>query len=147
MAFCPNCGAQLTAGANNCGACGKPVGQSAGGGAAAAPAPVAAGGLQDNVAGMLAYITIIPAIVFLVMEPYNRNRFIRFHAFQCLFLFVAIIAIDIVLGFIPIVGWMLAPLVGLGALVLAIICLLKAYNNQMWKLPVIGDLAEKQANA
>ncbi len=148
MAFCPNCGAQLTAGANNCAACGKPVGQSAGGGAAAAPAQAAsAGGLQDNVAGMLAYITIIPAIIFLVMEPYNRNKFVRFHAFQCLFLCVAIIAVDIVLGFIPIVGWMLAPLVGLGALVLAIICLLKAYNNQMWKLPVIGDLAEKQANA
>jgi uncharacterized membrane protein len=144
MAFCANCGAQLTAGANNCAACGKPVGQSAGGGAAAA---TAAGGLQDNVAGMLAYITIIPAIIFLVMEPYNRNKFIRFHAFQCLFLCVALIAIDIVLGFIPFVGWVLAPLVGLAGLVLAIICLLKAYNNQMWKLPVIGDFAEKQANA
>lgn len=147
MAFCANCGAQLTAGSNNCAACGTPVGQSAGGGAAAAPAPAATSGLQDNVAGMLAYITIIPAIIFLVMEPYNRNKFIRFHAFQCLFLFVAIVAIDIVLGFIPIIGWMLAPLVGLGGLVLALICLLKAYNNQMWKLPVIGDLAEKQANA
>ena len=103
-------------------------------------------GLSDNAASGLAYITIIPAIIFLVMEPYNRNKFIRFHAFQCLFLFVAILAIDIVLGFIPIIGWMLAPLVGLGALALAIICLLKAYNNQMWKLPVIGDFAEKQAN-
>ena len=59
MAFCPNCGAQLTAGANNCAACGKPVGQSAGGGVAAAPAQAAsAGGLQDNVAGMLAYISV-----------------------------------------------------------------------------------------
>lgn len=146
MAFCANCGAQLAAGANNCTGCGKPLGQSAGGGAAAAPAPVAtAGGLQDNVAGMLAYITIIPAIVFLVMEPYNRSKFVRFHAFQCLFLFVAIIAVDIVLGMIPIVGWMLAPLVGIAGFILAIICLLKAYQNQMWKVPVIGDFAEKQA--
>jgi uncharacterized membrane protein len=41
--------------------------------------------MADNVAGMLAYITIIPAIVFLVMEPYNRNRFIRFHSWQSIF--------------------------------------------------------------
>lgn len=146
MAFCPNCGAQLTAGVNNCAACGKPVGQSAGGGAAAAPAPVAAGGLQDNVAGALSYVTIIPAIVFLVLEPYNRNKFIRFHAFQCVFLTVAIIAIDIILGFVPVVGWILLPFVGLAGLVLHIVCALKAYGNQTFKLPVIGDLAEKQAN-
>jgi uncharacterized membrane protein len=147
MAFCANCGAQLAAGANTCAACGKPAGQPVGGGAAAAPAQVAAGGLQDNVAGMLAYITIIPAIVFLVMEPYNRNRFIRFHAFQCIFLAVAIITIDIVLGFIPIIGWMLYPIVGLAGLAAAIICALKAYGGQQFKLPVIGDFAEKQANS
>ena len=35
-------------------------------------------GLTDNVAGLLAYVTIIPAIIFLVIEPYNRNRFVRF---------------------------------------------------------------------
>ena len=145
MAFCANCGAQLAAGANNCTSCGKPVGQSAGGGAAAAPAPVAAGGMQDNVAGALAYVTIIPAIIFLVLEPYNRNRFIRFHAFQCIFLAVGVIAADIILGFVPIVGWMLVPFVGLAGLVLHIICALKAYGNQTFKLPVIGDLAEKQA--
>jgi len=34
---------------------------------------------------MVAYITIIPAIIFLVMEPYNKNKFVRFHAFQSLF--------------------------------------------------------------
>ena len=94
---------------------------------------------------MLAYITIIPAIVFLVMEPYNKSKFVRFHAFQCLFLFVALVAVDIVLGMIPIVGWMLAPLVGLAGFVLAIVSLLKAYQGQMWKIPVIGNFAEQQA--
>ena len=146
MAFCANCGAELAAGANNCAKCGKPAGQSAGGGAAAAPAQApAAGGLQDNVAGMLAYITIIPAIVFLVMEPYNKSKFVRFHSFQCLFLAGAMIVIDIALGFIPIVGWMMAPLVGLAGFVLAIVSLLKAYQGQMWKIPVIGEFASKQA--
>ena len=67
--------------------------------------------MTDNVAGMLAYITIIPAIIFLVMEPYNKNRFVRFHSFQNLFLHVAWFAIWIafvilsaVLAFIPILG-------------------------------------------
>jgi uncharacterized membrane protein len=146
MAFCANCGAEIAPGANNCMKCGKPSGQSMGGGAAAAPAPTAtAGGLQDNVAGMLAYITIIPAIIFLVVEPYNRSRFVRFHAFQCIFLAVGLTAIHIALLFIPIIGWAISGLVSLAALALWIVCLLKAYQNQMWKVPVIGDLAEKQA--
>ena len=54
-----------------------------------------AAGMADNVAGMLAYVTIIPAIIFLVMEPYNKNRFIRFHSCHCLFLFVALIVLQI----------------------------------------------------
>jgi len=102
---------------------------------------------------MLAYITIIPAIIFLVVEPYNKNRFIRFHAFQCIFFCVALIALSIALSifsFIPILGLILLPvhlLIGLGGFALWIILLLKANQGQMWKLPVIGDMAEKQANA
>ena len=137
----------MAVGANNCTTCGKPVGQSAGGGAAAAPAPVAAGGLQDNVAGALAYVTVIPAIIFLLVEPYNRNRFIRYHAFQCVFLTVALIAINIVIGFLPLINLLLFPIMGLVWLALHVICAVKAYGNQMFKLPVIGDLAEKQAGA
>lgn len=102
---------------------------------------------------MLAYITIIPAIVFLVIEPYNKNRFIRFHAFQSIFFNVAWIVLWIVLGIIgqiPVLGWatfLLWPLIGLGGLIVWILLLLKAYQNQKFKLPVIGDMAEKQANA
>jgi uncharacterized membrane protein len=46
-------------------------------------------GLSDNVAGGLAYITIIPAIVFLIVEPFKRSSYVRFHAWQSIFLFVA----------------------------------------------------------
>jgi len=109
--------------------------------------------MADNVAGMLAYVTIIPAIIFLVMEPYNKNRFIRFHAFQCLFFAVAWtvlwIALNIV-AHIPVLGWLtilIWPLVGLAGLIIWIILLLKANQGQMYKLPMIGDMAEKQANA
>lgn len=102
---------------------------------------------------MLAYVTVIPAIIFLVMEPYNKSRFIRFHAFQSIFFAVAWTAIWIGLSFVgmvPVLGWLtilIWPLLGLGGLVIWIILLLKANQGQMFKLPVIGDMAEKQAGA
>ena len=72
----------------------------------ATPQPVQSG-LSNNAAGALAYVTIIPAIIFLIIEPYNRNSFVRFHAWQSIFLGIAAFAIDTVLSFIPIVGWFL----------------------------------------
>ena len=147
MAFCSACGTQIADG-TICAACSAKA--SAGG-------PVATtttgGGLTDNVAGMLAYITIIPAIIFLVTPPYNRSRFVRFHAFQNIFFCVAIIIIwigFIVLDFIPGLIFVMFPLhllVWLGAFILWIILLIKANQGLMWKLPIIGDMAEKQANA
>lgn len=146
MAFCVSCGGQINDGATFCPKCGRPaVVESTGGGAAVAAAP-AAGGMADNVAGMLAYVTFIPAIVFLAMAPYNRNSFIRFHAFQCIFFSVALFAIHLVLAFIPVIGWLISMLVSLAALGLWIVMLIKAYQGQRFKLPVIGDMAEKQAN-
>ena len=148
MAFCNMCGAQIADGTTTCAACGA----RAGGGAAAATV-TAAPGLADNVAGMLAYVTIIPAIVFLVVAPYNRNRFIRFHSFQCLFFALALFAIHIGLSILTIVPFLalvtlpLHLLVSLAGFVLWIVLLLKANQGLMYKLPVIGDLAEKQANA
>jgi uncharacterized membrane protein len=123
------------------------------GAAAARPAGATTGGLTDNVAGMLAYVTIIPAIVFLVMEPYNRSRFVRFHAFQCIFFHIAWTAFWIVLSIIahiPLLGWLtilIWPLIGLAGFVIWLVLLLKANQGQMWKLPYIGDLAEQQAGA
>ncbi len=117
---------------------------------AAAGTTTATGGLADNVAGMLAYVTIIPPIIFLVLEPYNKNRFIRFHSFQSIFFHVAWIVICVALSIvasIPVLGWLsllIWPLIGLGGFVLWIILLMKAYQGQMFKFPVIGDLAEKQ---
>ena len=66
--------------------------------------PVVSSGLSDNAAGALAYVTIIPAIIFLLLEPYNKKQFVRFHAWQCIFLFIACIVVEIILGMIPIVG-------------------------------------------
>jgi uncharacterized membrane protein len=117
------------------------------------PPAMSQSGLTDNAAGGLAYVTIIPAIVFLAIAPYNRNSFVRFHAWQSIFFTVACIAIDIalmVVGRLPFLGFMtlfLWPLVGLAFLIVWIIVLIKAFNGERYKLPIIGDLAEKQANS
>ena len=145
MAFCSRCGSQIPDGSTACPAC------AAGASASTGAAPDA--GLTDNVAGALAYITIIPAIVFLVLEPFNKKRFVRFHSFQCIFFHVAWIALWIALSIIvhiPLLGWataLLWPLVGLAGFVIWIVMVLKAYQGQMFKLPVIGDVAEKQAGS
>ena len=146
MPFCPSCGTQIADGTTcpKCAVGAAPV-------ASASPAAPVAAGLTDNVAGALAYVTIIPAIVFLVLEPFNKKRFVRFHSFQCLFLAAAWIVLNIVLmilSHLPIIGWLVAilsMLVGLALLVLVVFLILKAYQGQMFKLPVIGDIAEQQA--
>jgi uncharacterized membrane protein len=152
MAFCSSCGTQVADGTTLCAACSSH--------APVAAAPVAAGGgLTDNVAGMLAYVTIIPAIIFLVMEPYNRNRFIRFHAFQSIFFEIACVVTWVALAILSTVVGMVIPILGhilgfvvmmvvwLGFFLLWIVLLLKANQKQSFKLPVIGDMAEKQANS
>jgi uncharacterized membrane protein len=156
--FCAACGTQMPDESTFCPKCGRQTASAAAGGGTVAGGTIATtagsttGGMSDNVAGMLAYITIIPAIVFLVMEPYNKSRFIRFHSFQNIFFHVAWFVLWIVLAtvaHIPFLGWLTIlvwPLIGLGGLILWIVLLLKAYQGQMFKLPFIGDLAEKQAN-
>jgi uncharacterized membrane protein len=104
-------------------------------------------GLSDTAAGGLAYITIIPAIIFLIVEPFNKNSYVRFHSWQSIFFGIAVFAVNIVLSVIPVIGWIIMPFIGLVFLVIWVYVLLKALNGQRFKLPLIGDLAEKQANA
>ena len=81
--FCQHCGTSLTAAPPPPAGGYTQVPQPATGPAAAVSVP-AQRGLSDNSAAAIAYITIIPAIIFLVMEPYNRKPFVRFHAMQCI---------------------------------------------------------------
>ena len=142
--FCAACGGQMADGATVCAACGKSGAQSAGGGVAAAPASTGSG-MADNVAGALAYL-FIPAIIFLMVEPYNKSKFVRFHAYQGVILGVVSILGHIVLTIIPIIGWIMLPFFSLAIFVLAIIAAVKAWGNNMWKIPVIGNMAEQQAS-
>src|ERR1700691_898522 len=155
MAFCANCGAQGEG--RFCPKCGSPLGAAPTPGATPVPAtPVQSAGMANNMAAALCYLLgLITRILFLVLEPYNKDKTIRFHAFQSIFFNVALIAVDIVLfivtgilGRIPFVGWIVFlvwPIFGLVLFCAWLFLMYKAYNNEKFKLPIIGDLAEKQA--
>jgi uncharacterized membrane protein len=110
-------------------------------------------GLSDNAAGGLAYITIIPAIVFLIVAPFKNSSYVRFHAWQSIFFFVAWAVIDILVmavqNLVPSAVFLtltVLQLVGLAIFVVWLIVFISAFNGKRIKLPIIGDLAEKQAN-
>jgi uncharacterized membrane protein len=111
------------------------------------PPPAAAtGGLSDNAAGAICYITAIPAIIFLLIDPYNKKDFVRFNAFQSLLLTASWVVLHI-LVIIPILGW-LVMLVGYLALFVGwILCIIKASQGTKFKLPFLGDLAENFAKS
>jgi uncharacterized membrane protein len=167
---CPACSTENPAGATFCQHCGASLSAAppppAGGGftqvpqpatgPAAGPAVVAVQGLTDNAAAAIAYITIIPAIIFLVMEPYNRKPFVRFHAMQCIGLHVLSLAVWIALMILTLILSMihmglLVSLLGLlcwiGLVVLWILCIVSAAQGKWFKIPFVGDFARKQAGA
>jgi len=134
VAFCPGCGRPM-----------RPVERARG----------RVGVLPETIAGALAYCTIVPAIIFLLVEPYSKNRFVRFHSFQCIGLCLAGVAVGaalraagVLLFFIPLLGHLLVALVSmvvsLGLFVIWIVLVVKALQGEMFKLPVVGDFAEKQ---
>jgi uncharacterized membrane protein len=138
---CPSCNTETGSTSTFCPHCGTNTST----GAAAAAIPAQQGGLSENAAGAIAYITFIPAILFLIMEPYNRSSFVRFHSWQSIFLGIAVIAVNLVLGIIPVIGWIIAPLLSIGFLIVWVIVLIKASKGERYKLPFIGNLAEQQA--
>jgi uncharacterized membrane protein len=167
MAFCANCGAAVSEGVGFCPGCGKPVGAAAqptaqtAGGPVSQPAPAVSAqpgssALTSNVAGALAYaLGFITGIIFLVLEPYKHDRFVRFHAMQSIFYSVACIAFgiawSIMVGIlfeistgIALITFPIRLLISLGFFVLWLYLMYQAYNNKEFRIPVIGALAAKQ---
>ena len=100
-------------------------------------------GIQPNVAGLLAYVLgLVTGIIFLVLE--KENKFVRFHAVQAIVLSVGLTVAGIVLGLLPVVGVALSILINLGGLALWVVCMIKAYQGQLFRVPVVGDIAAKQ---
>lgn len=161
MAFCANCGSQVDG--KFCAKCGAGVGTAPGAGPGTVPpGPVppppqaSAGGLgmDENIAAALSYIPIV-GLIFLLVEPYNKNRNIKFHAMQSLFYCIAWIAVGIGLGifgtlFLTLgslwsIWLLLSRLVELALFVGWVIMAVKAYQGQRFVMPIIGPIAEKQA--
>jgi uncharacterized membrane protein len=157
---CPRCLNETSAGAF-CQHCGAALGtQPPQSGPAAPPPPrdfippaAAYGatqpGLSDNAAGAIAYLTFIPAVIFLIMEPYARRPFVRFHAWQCLGLTVASIALHFLVGAMVFIfhafTFLLSSLVSLLFFVLWLVCVVSAAQGGWFKVPVIGDIAMQQS--
>jgi uncharacterized membrane protein len=144
---CPECAAQMPEASTFCPGCGlaMQVPQRAQG---------KVGPFPENIAGALAYLTFIPAILFLSLAPYNKNRFVRFHSLQCLMLWGALIVIAaalrlaaVVLNFVPTLGPLLIVLLSgmtvFAAVVLWLVLIVKALQGESWKLPLLGDFAER----
>ena len=99
-------------------------------------------GLDENVAGLLCYVVgWITGLVFILIE--KENKFVRFHALQSIIVFGILTLASIVIRWIPIIGWVIGGLIGVLAVVLWIVLMVKAYQGEKYKLPWAGDLAEK----
>ena len=156
MAFCTQCGNRVGDTDQFCAGCGSP--QSGGTGPSPSPAAAGAGpgfkGIFDNLtprkASLLCYIPVvgwIPCIVMLASDRFQNDRQVRFHAFQGLYLFVAWLMADWVIG--PMFRGLDMHIEGLlkAAVFFAwIFMMIKTSQNEHYRLPVFGELAERSAN-
>jgi uncharacterized membrane protein len=171
MSFCQTCGTSLPDGSPACPACGASQGVAAASAAPGAmpssipgpmpgtiPAPLPAAGLTPNVAGALAYLVgAITGILFLVIDPFKTDRFVRFHAFQSIFFNLAWIAfwivwmiVGVMLGAIShglffIIQLPINLLITVGGFCLWAYLMYSAYQGKTFQIPVIGALAASQA--
>ncbi len=100
-------------------------------------------GLAPNVAGALCYfLGLVTGIVFLMIEKEDQS--VRFHAMQSIVLSAAVFVVSIVLGFVPILGWLLGLLINLAVGVLWVVLMVKAYQGEAWEVPVLGKIAREQ---
>jgi uncharacterized membrane protein len=143
--FCSHCGAENPEEAKFCSKCG------AGLGATAMPTEDAAKletesstGLSDNVAGLLCYVIgWVTGVIFLVLE--KKSTFVKFHAYQSIMTFGVLFVVSLIFSWIPIIGWIIGTLIGVLSFILWIILIVQAGTGKMWKVPLAGDWAEKQA--
>ncbi|HCU23766.1 MAG TPA: hypothetical protein DF383_02015 [Deltaproteobacteria bacterium] len=108
-------------------------------------------GLAPNIASTLCYLcTWVTGLIFLLIEKDNKT--VKFHAWQAIFLGIAAFAgylVIMVIGFIPYIGLIslvLSLVLWIGLAVVWIIAMIKAYQGQKWLIPIIGPIAEQQAN-
>ena len=150
MAICTNCG--LDSGGRFCAKCGSPLTP-----AAAAAAATATADLPEHAACLLCYsLWALTGVIFLVLEPYNRSKLVRFHAWQSIAASVVLFAgwflvlfAASILRLLPWIGVPLALLIlnlfGLLMVCLWLVLMFKAYQGASLDLPFISRFAQKQA--
>ncbi len=100
-------------------------------------------GLEENAAGALAYLlSFITGIVFLIVE--KDSDFVRFHAMQSTITFGGLFVLQFIIGLVPIIGWIISILIFPVWLILWIVLMMKAYQGERFKLPIVGNIAEQQ---
>jgi uncharacterized membrane protein len=145
---CPDCAAQMPEAAAYCPGCGSAMGQ-------VERVRGTVGALPESWAGALAYFTIIPAVMFLLVEPYSKNRFVRFHSYQCIA--VSLVALVVgallrVVGFVvffiprlgPLLVWLASGIIILAFFAVWVVLVVKALQGERFKLPVVGEFAARQ---
>jgi uncharacterized membrane protein len=154
--FCPKCGSQNNDNAQFCMKCGNRLNGGAAPNMGQGPVPGAQTGLQKNVAALLSYIAgWITGLIFFFIE---KDKFVRFHAMQSILTFGALSVLQILISIISVAAAasftgggfavfsilsILSTIIWIGTLGLWILLMVKAYQNQWFKLPVVGDMAEK----
>lgn len=99
-------------------------------------------GIKANVEGALCYLLwFISGLTFILIE--KENKFVRFHAMQSIFTFGAVFVLLIILNLIPVIGWLISPFVMVAGIILWVFLMIKAYRGKHYKLPMIGDMAQK----
>ncbi len=155
MSYCQSCGTALSGDGIVCSSCAAATP----GGSDAAMRPVqASSGLQPNAAGALTYLAgFITGIIFLLIDPYKADRFVRFHAFQSIFfnvawigMWVAWVIVGLLLsaltkGIFFFIQLPLDVMLMAGGFGLWVYLMYSASQGKTPRLPVIGALAAKQA--
>ena len=99
-------------------------------------------GMQPNFAALLAYaLGLITGLIFFFVE--KESQFVKFHAMQAICLSLAMSVVSFGLMCIPGLGWIALLLLQVATLILWILCMVKAYQGQWYRLPVVGDFAAK----
>jgi len=105
-------------------------------------------GIEPNVAGLLSYLLgFITGVIFFLIE--KENKFVRFHALQSIIVFGFLFMLGIILSalfmFSYTIRMMLAPILLVVEIVLWVVLMIKAYQGEYFKIPIAGDIAQKNA--
>ena len=152
MPFCTQCGSQVADADTFCGRCGARQATRTASSARSAADPLR--NMSRRTAAMLCYIPLagwVASIVVLASPRFGRDRELRFHAFQGIYLFVVYLLVDWVVApafhFMPHMGWRIgvtvAGILRLTVYVAWVWMIIKTSQEQFFSLPFIGELAER----